>query len=109
MKKVIIISISLLMLLFSDIKAQNFSIDGNTYIENKKETTIEKGNTQKTPYNYCDTKGNIYPIYININSGRCFIYKVSNRTFKEYKKYLEPEMARNICRKMKVEYKEKTR
>ena len=107
MKKIIIIITSLLLLLFSDIKAQSFTVSGNTYSETKKERNIKEGNIQITPFKYQDSKGNSYPIYINVDSGRCYIVKVSQRTFKEYKQYMKPEMAKDVCKRVGVKWQEK--
>lgn len=59
-----------------------------------------------TPYSWSDNKGNKYPIYIS-NSGSCYIIKRSNKTGKEYKMYMKPEISQNICRKTNREYKSK--
>ena len=59
-----------------------------------------------TPYFWTDSKGNKYPIYIS-NSGSCYIIKKSNKTGKDYKMYMKPEVSQDICRKMNREYKGK--
>ena len=59
-----------------------------------------------TDFTWSDSKGNKYPIYIS-NSGSCYIVKKSNKTSKDYKMYMKPEISQDICKKMNREYKGK--
>lgn len=77
---------------------------GKTFIQTKSST---KAQPVATEFNWQDSKGNEYPIFINTASGRCFVMKVSGKTGKEYKYYLPEEVAREVCKEMGVEYKEK--
>lgn len=59
-----------------------------------------------TGFEWTDSKGNKYPIYISA-SGSCYIIKVSSKTNKEYKQYLKPDVSQDICKKLGKEYKVK--
>lgn len=72
--------------------------EGNTFkIEN---TTSED---TKTKYTWEDEEGNKYPIFITAK-GACYIFKVSKRTNKVYKRYLPKDIQEQI----KKEYNETT-
>lgn len=83
---------------------KSYKCEGSTYSS----TGRVAGNTvpASTPYFWSDSKGNKYPIYIS-NSGSCYIIKKSNKTGKEYKQYLKPEISQDICKKLAKEYKGK--
>lgn len=84
--------------------AQGVVRKGNTFEQvSKKENA---STAQKTPFTYKDSKGKVYPIFITKN-GRCFVMKVSSKTNKEYKMYMKEEISREICKEMKITYKEK--
>ena len=57
-----------------------------------------------TPYSWSDSKGNKYIIYMSSN-GSCYIIKKSNKTGKDYKMYMKPEISQDICKKLGKEYK----
>ena len=57
----------------------------------------------KTEYTYT-VKGVVYPIYITKN-GRCYIIRTS-KNGKDYKQYLEEDIARQICNELGITYKE---
>ena len=59
-----------------------------------------------TGFEWTDSKGNKYPIYISA-SGSCYIIKKSNKTGKDYKQYMKPEISQDICNKLGKEYKGK--
>jgi hypothetical protein len=42
----------------------------------------------KTGYTYTDSKGVVYPVYVN-DSGRYFVVRTSKKTGNEYKQYLK--------------------
>lgn len=78
---------------------------GNTYsstggFNSTSRSSIPTGATWK------DSKGNKYPIYIS-KSGSCYIIRISNKTGKEYKYYLGPEISQDICKQLGKEYKGK--
>lgn len=84
--------------------AQDVVRKGNTFEQvSKREST---STAQKTPFTYKDSKGKVYTIFITKN-GRCFVMKVSSKTGKEYKMYLKEEICREICKELKITYKEK--
>lgn len=41
-----------------------------------------------TGYNYTDSKGNVYPVYVT-ESGRYYVLRTSKNTGKTYKQYLK--------------------
>lgn len=51
----------------------------------------------KTEYTYKDRKGNVYPIYLS-KKGKAYIICVSQKTGKEYKRYL-PKVTEQIGNK----------
>jgi hypothetical protein len=84
--------------------AQNYTREGNTFISSTGERT--KQEATKTKFTWKDSKGKEYPVYIS-KSGSCFVIKVSAKTGKEYRNYLGPEISRQICKELNVEYKSK--
>lgn len=84
---------------------KSYKCEGNTYISS---TGRVKASTELIPtgFNWTDSKGVNYPIYIS-NSGSCFIIKTSAKTNKEYRCYLKPDVSRDICKKLGKEYKGK--
>jgi len=83
---------------------KSFKCENNTYSS----TGRVKSNSEliATGFNWTDSKGNSYPIYISV-SGSCYIIKVSAKTNKEYKQYLKPDVSQDICKKLGKEYKGK--
>ena len=84
---------------------KSFKYENNTYSS----TGREKSNSTaiNTGFNWTDSKGNTYPIYMSPSSGSCYIIKVSAKTNKEYKQYLGPDVSQDICKKLGKEYKAK--
>jgi hypothetical protein len=67
--------------------------------------TQKKGKSEtKTEYTFT-IKDVAYDVYISGN-GRCYIYRVSQKTGQVYKSYLPEEVARTICNELGVEYVE---
>ena len=60
---------------------------------------------ESTGYFWVDKDNVKYPIYISAK-GRCFVWKTSKRTGKEYKQYLGEELSRAVCKELKREYVE---
>ena len=103
MKKLFIMLLFLLTV--GTINAQKFTREGDTFVssstgEHTKSTPI------KTKFNWKDTKGNTYPVYVSSN-GSCFVVKTSKKTGKEYKAYLGPEISAQICKELGITYKGK--
>lgn len=84
--------------------AQSYKCEGTTY------SSTGRVNNSSAPistgFTWSDSKGNKYPIYIS-QSGSCYIIKKSNKTGKDYKMYMKPEISQDICKKMNREYKGK--
>jgi hypothetical protein len=79
--------------------------NGNTF-EVVKQSIQQPKDTLVTEYTFKDSKGTEYPIVINRNSGRCYIWKTSSKTGKVYKSYMKEEIAVQICRELNIAYKE---
>lgn len=84
----------------------SYVVNNNNYSAAKSSNNRVKSEPKKTDYTWTDKKGNVYPIYIT-ESGSCFIIRKSSTTGKEYRSYLKPDVAQDICRKMGREYKSK--
>ena len=115
MKKLITIIILISLMLTSVVYAQDTSIPltGRVYKRNVNEfssasraNNSNSVNTEITNYTWKDSKDNVYPIYITSN-GSCFIYRISNKTGKEYKQYMKVEISQQICTELGREYKGK--
>ena len=86
----------------SDAKIQR---NGNVFSSTKQSKA--KVEPMATTFQWEDAKGVQYPIWVNPNSGRCFIIKVSGKTGKEYKQYLDAEVAKQVCKEVGIAYVEK--
>lgn len=82
--------------------AQNYTREGNTFVSAKS----AKAEPTKTKFTWKDSKGTEYPVYIS-STGSCFVIKVSAKTGKEYRSYLGPEISKQICKELGIEYKGK--
>lgn len=85
--------------------AQDVKVEGKTYMSAK--TSRSKEEPKATGYDWQDSKGNKYPIYIS-GTGSCFIFKVKKQTGEQYRQYLGEEISRDICKKLGIEYKSKS-
>lgn len=83
---------------------KSYKCEGSTYSSTGR--VHSASTSQITPYTWQDSKGNKYPIYIS-NSGSCYIIRKSNKTGKDYKQYMKPEISQDICAKLGKEYKSK--
>ena len=93
MKKFIIISFVILLGIIANAQVLK---EGNTFKSNKEKTEVVE---QKTSYEYEDSKGNKYPIYVS-KRGSLYVIKTSKKTGKEYKYYLPKEMQEEIKKHM---------
>jgi hypothetical protein len=83
---------------------KSYKCEGNTYSSTGRQCA--SSTSQATPYFWTDSKGNKYHIYISA-SGSFYIIKKSNKTGKDYKQYMKPEISQDICSKLGKEYKGK--
>ena len=86
---------------------KSFKCEGNTYSSTGR-VNANSSAPISTGFEWTDSKGNKYPIYISA-SGSCYIIKKSNKTGKDYKQYMKPEVSQDICNKLGKEYKGKTK
>lgn len=92
------IMILTLVLLFICVSADAQSVvrKGNTFYQQSNSNKIEKDSAVFSGYHYFDTKGIRYPIYIS-SKGKCFIFRTSAKTGKQYKQYL-PEITKQLSK-----------
>ena len=76
--------------------------EGNVFKSNKVSNGRQSKET-KTNYEYEDSKGETYPIYLS-STGKAFIKVISKKTGKEYRRYL-PEVGKQINPKAYVDKK----
>lgn len=82
-------------------------VERNGKVFSQKSAKKAKTEPVVTDFQWEDSKGNQYPILVNPDSGRCFIIKVSGKTGKEYKQYLNAEIAKQVCKEVGIAYVEK--
>lgn len=88
---------------FGASEAQTITRQGNTFVAERTATT--SGSTE-TKYTYKDTDGETYKIHLS-KMGHAYIIRTSKKSGKEYRKYLDEQTSRTICKEMGREYKEK--
>lgn len=104
MKKLVILVATLLAMGITNINAQEIKREGKVF---SKEVT-QKAKPIDTGYLWEDSKGNQYPIMINPNSGACYIIRISKKTGKEYKQYMDTEISQQIAKELGITYKSKS-
>lgn len=82
--------------------AQNYTREGNTFVSTK---TV-KSEPVKTKFTWKDSKGNEYPVYVS-STGSCFVIKGKDKNGKDKRTYLGPEISKQICKELGIEYKSK--
>lgn len=105
MKKIIFSIIMILALGVNDsnIYAQRVVREGMTFKQVSKSSSA-KADTLLTTFRYEDSKGLQYPIIINKQSGRCWIWRKSNKTGKMYKSYLSEDICKQVCKELGIQY-----
>lgn len=88
-----------------EVNNSNVVRNGKTF-EIVKQSVQQPKDTLVTEYTFKDSKGVEYPIIINRNSGRCYIWKTSSKTGNLYKSYMKEEISVQICRELNIAYKE---
>ena len=78
-------------------RAQNVVRKGHSFYQQQSTNKIAKDSAVFSGYHYFDAKGIRYPIYIS-SKGKCFIYRTSSKSGKQYKMYL-PEVTRQLSKK----------
>lgn len=81
------------LVLSKNLRAQSIVQKGNNFIEQKSDSS-KGSNATKTVYTYTDKKGRVDTIYLSKN-GNAFVWRVSQKTGKLYRKYL-PEVAKKL-------------
>lgn len=80
------------LVLSKNLRAQNIVRNGNTFVQQS--DSLNRGNATKTEFTYVDSKGNVDTIYLSKN-GSAFVFKVSKKTGKVYRRYL-PEVTKQL-------------
>lgn len=86
-----------LLYLVQPANAQSVTRKGNTFYQQSSSNKIAKDSAVFSGYHYFDAKGIRYPIYIS-SKGKCFIFRTSAKTGKQYKQYL-PEITKQLAKK----------
>ena len=79
---------------FQECRAQSVTHQGKLFIQNPSSSTIKKDSITLTGYYYVTSDGTRYPIYKS-SKGKCFIFRISAKTGKQYKQYL-PEITKQL-------------
>lgn len=104
MKKIIIAAIMLLGLTMG-VQAQSVVREGMTF-KSVTKSSKSKADTLLTSYKFEDSKGLLYPIIVNKQTGRCWVWKKSGKTGRMYKMYVNAEIAKTVCKELNIDYKE---
>jgi hypothetical protein len=83
-----------LLAISNGIKGQQVIRKGKTFIEIPKNDSTSRGVAHKTEYYYIDANGVFDTIWVS-SKGSAFIWKVSKKTGKKYRKYL-PEITKSL-------------
>ena len=86
------------------IQAQSVIREGMTFKSVNKSSKRAKADTLLTAFKWEDSKGLQYPIIVNKQSGRCWVWKKSGKTGKMYKQYMNEEVSRSVCREYSITY-----
>ena len=106
MKKLVLVAVMTILGMVAAFGQSTINVEGNV-IKSVKIQTTHKADTLVTTYQYEDSKGNRYPIIINKNSGRCFVWKKSSKTGNMYKMYCNEETSRFVAKQTNIPYIEK--
>ena len=104
MKKLVILAV-LTIGVMAAFGQSTINVEGNV-IKSVKTQTTHKADTLVTTYQYEDSKGNRFPIIINRNSGRCYVWKKSSKTGNMYKMYCNEETSRFVAKQVNIVYVE---
>lgn len=97
--------IILMMLIVScNMSAQEIKREGMTFKSVTNSPKGSKADTLLTAFKWEDSKGLLYPIIVNKQSGRCWIWKKSGKTGRMYKQYMKEEVSRSVCREYSITY-----
>lgn len=105
MKKLVLVAvIAILGMVAAFGQNSTMVVEGNVIKSVK--ASSHKADTLLTSYQYEDSKGNRFPIIINKNSGRCYVWKKSSKTGKLYKMYCNEETSRFVAKQTNIIYVE---
>lgn len=103
MRKLFICIVMMLVLGVNNSSAQSkVELRGNTFVP---KLTPSKRDTLVTQFQYEDRSGRTYPIVVNKGTGSCYIMKISGKTGKYYRMYMDKEIAMEVCRRLGIEYR----
>lgn len=97
MKRVLIIAalLSVVSCLCISLNAQNYVQEGTNFKQVKSEKSVKVNPGKETKYTWTFTNGEEYPIWIS-PKGKAYVNKVSKKTGKEYRVYLDSTVAVKI-------------
>lgn len=104
MRKLIIAALMLLSWNVG-VQAQSVVREGMTF-KSVTKSSKAKADTLLTSYRFEDSKGLQYPIIVNKQTGRCWVWKKSGKTGKMYKMYMKPDIAQAVCKELNINYKQ---
>lgn len=91
-----LISLMLSCIVCMNIVAQNYVQEGTNFKQTKSERSAKVSNPGKeTKYTWTFTNGEQYPIWVS-PKGKAYVNKVSKKTGKEYRVYLDSTIAVKI-------------
>lgn len=61
-----------------------------------------KSDTIVSDFTYTTTDGKTYKVIVNKSSGACYIWKISKKTNRPYKQYLNKEIKAIICKQLGI-------
>jgi hypothetical protein len=103
MKKLFIAAMMLFSLSMIS-QAQSVVRTGNIFKQVSNSSRSSKADTLLTSFKFEDSKGTLYPIIVNRQSGRCWIWRKSGKTGKMYKSYLPEDVCKSVCREYSITY-----
>lgn len=103
MKKLFIAAMMLFSLSMVS-QAQSVVREGMTFKQVSNSSRGSKADTLLTSFKFEDSKGVLYPIIVNKQSGRCWIWRKSGKTGKMYKSYISEDIAKQVCKELGITY-----
>ena len=103
MKKLFIAAMMLFSLSMVS-QAQSVVRTGNVFKQASNSSRSSKADTLLTSFKFEDSKGTLYPIIVNRQSGRCWIWRKSGKTGKMYKSYIAEDIAKQVCKELGITY-----
>lgn len=101
MKRLFICIIMMLCLGVNSSISQTIERNGKVFVSKGRST--HKADTLVTEYKF-EANGVQHPIIINKSTGSCYIW-IKSRNNKLYKRYMKPEVSKQVAKELGIEYK----